>query len=63
MKNAKELIIISAGGQTIRLQTKDIPQIGRATQGVRVMRLKDNDRVASIALVGESEIEEAEVKE
>jgi DNA gyrase subunit A len=57
-ENAKELIIISAGGQTIRLQTKDIPQIGRATQGVRVMRLKDNDRVASIALVGESETEE-----
>jgi len=61
-ENAKELIIISAGGQTIRLQTKDIPQIGRATQGVRVMRLKDDDRVASIALVGESEIEEEEVK-
>jgi DNA gyrase subunit A len=61
-ENAKELIIISAGGQTIRLQTKDIPQIGRATQGVRVMRLKDDDRVASIALVGESEVEEEVVE-
>lgn len=53
-ENAKELIIISAGGQTIRLLSKDIPKIGRATQGVRVMRLKDDDRVASVALVGES---------
>ena len=48
-----EVIIISAQGQTIRLGLKDIPSLGRATQGVRIMRLNDNDRVVSLALVEE----------
>lgn len=47
----QELIIISAQGQTIRLALKDIPQLGRATQGVRIMRLNDKDSVVSLALV------------
>ncbi len=46
-----EVIIISTQGQTIRLGLKDIPQLGRATQGVRIMRLNDGDTVASLALV------------
>lgn len=51
---SQEIILISQQGQTIRLRTKDVPNIGRATQGVRIMRLKDDDRVASVALVNES---------
>ena len=47
----QEIIIISKKGQTIRLGMKDIPEIGRATQGVRVMRLKDGDSVVSMGLV------------
>ncbi len=47
----QEVILISIGGQTIRLGLKDIPELGRATQGVRIMRLNDNDQVASLALV------------
>lgn len=47
----QEIIIISRQGQTIRLGLKDVPAIGRATQGVRIMRLKDGDAVASIGLV------------
>ncbi|NDC94438.1 DNA gyrase subunit A, partial [bacterium] len=46
-----EVIIISVNGQTIRLGLKDIPELGRATQGVRIMRLNDGDAVASMALV------------
>jgi DNA gyrase subunit A len=46
-----EVIIISTQGQTIRLGLKDIPQLSRATQGVRIMRLNDGDTVASLALV------------
>jgi DNA gyrase subunit A len=46
-----EVIIISQQGQTIRLGIKDIPALGRATQGVRIMRLNDKDRVVSLALV------------
>jgi DNA gyrase subunit A len=61
--DGQEVIIISTQGQTIRLGLKDIPQLGRATQGVRIMRLNDGDSVASLALVdknAEGEIEEDE---
>lgn len=47
----QEIIIISTQGQTIRLGLKDISALGRATQGVRIMRLNDGDSVASLALV------------
>jgi DNA gyrase subunit A len=56
----QEVIIISANGQTIRLGLKNIPQLGRATQGVRIMRLNDRDRVVSLALVEKHEEVEEE---
>jgi DNA gyrase subunit A len=63
-KDSQEVILISASGQTIRLGIKDIPQLGRATQGVRIMRLNDKDRVASLALVDkEEEAETAAIEE
>jgi DNA gyrase subunit A len=52
-----EVIVISSLGQTIRLGLKNIPELGRATQGVRIMRLTEGDTVASLALVSEAEIE------
>jgi len=57
---SQEVIIVSSQGQTIRLGLNDIPELGRATQGVRIMRLNDNDEVVSLALVdaqGEDEVE------
>lgn len=64
-ETANEVIIISTQGQTIRLGLKDISELGRATQGVRIMRLNDGDTVASLALVdksieGEADSEESE---
>ena len=57
----QEVIIISHNGQTIRLGIKDIPALGRATQGVRIMRLNDGDEVVSLALVDKTEeVEEDE---
>jgi DNA gyrase subunit A len=53
----QEVIIISQQGQTIRLGLKDIPSLGRATQGVRIMRLNDKDQVVSLALVDKAELE------
>lgn len=50
---ASEVIMISNKGQTIRVGLKDIPSLGRTTQGVRVMRLGDDDSVASIGLIPE----------
>lgn len=58
--DGQEVIIISIQGQTIRLGLKDIPSLGRATQGVRIMRLNDGDSVASLALVDKVEDEEEE---
>ncbi|MCA9332376.1 DNA gyrase subunit A [Candidatus Saccharibacteria bacterium] len=57
----QEVIIISQQGQTIRLGLKDIPSLGRATQGVRIMRLNDGDRVVSLALV--DKVEESDEEE
>jgi DNA gyrase subunit A len=51
----QEVIIISGQGQTIRLGIKDIPKLGRATQGVRIMRLNGTDEVVSLALVDKSD--------
>ena len=59
----QEVIIISQQGQTIRLGLKDIPDLGRATQGVRIMRLNDGDEVVSLALVDKVEDEEEETEE
>jgi DNA gyrase subunit A len=48
----KDIIIISTGAQVIRLGLKNIPTIGRATQGVRLMRFKKaGDKVASVTIV------------
>lgn len=51
----QEVIIISSQGQTIRLGLKNIPALGRATQGVRIMRMNVGDSVVSLALVDKSE--------
>ena len=48
---AKEVIMMSTKGQAIRIAVKEIPTLGRATQGVRIMRLNDGDTVASIGVV------------
>jgi len=47
-----DAIIISEKGQVIRLPLKSVNQLGRATQGVRLMKFKiDDDKVASIAFI------------
>jgi DNA gyrase subunit A len=43
----EDLIVISRKGQVIRTATKSISLLGRATQGVRIMRLDPGDKVAS----------------
>jgi len=44
-----DLFLISASGQVIRVDPREISKVGRATQGVRVMRLSAGDKLASIA--------------
>ncbi|MCK9439283.1 DNA gyrase subunit A [Patescibacteria group bacterium] len=48
----KDLIIISEKGQVIRLPFKSVNELGRDTQGVRIMRFKnEEDKVASVTFV------------
>ena len=49
----EDLIVISRKGQVIRTSVKSISLLGRATQGVRIMRLEEDDKVASGACVGD----------
>lgn len=51
--DTKEIIVISASGQTIRLAISSISVLGRATQGVRIMSLGAGDLVASVGLVAD----------
>ena len=59
---SQEVIILSSQGQAIRLGIKDIPELSRATQGVRIMRINDGDEVVALALV-DKDIEEIEEEE
>ncbi len=52
VKDERDVIVISEKGQVIRFTSKTVPQLGRQTQGVRVMRFKaENDSVSSVTLV------------
>jgi DNA gyrase subunit A len=46
----EEFIAVSKKGQVIRTSIKEVPKLGRATQGVRIMRLDGSDEVASVVL-------------
>ena len=48
---ASEVIMMSNKGQAIRVAVKEIPTLGRAAQGVRIMRMNDGDSVASLGIV------------
>ena len=60
---ASEVIMMSSNGQAIRVAVKDIPTLGRATQGVRIMRMAEGDTVASIGIVLPEEKDEEEANE
>ncbi len=60
---AKEVIMMSSKGQAIRVAVKEIPTLGRATQGVRIMKMSDGDTVASIGIVLPEEKEESDTVE
>ncbi|HYG84231.1 MAG TPA: DNA gyrase subunit A [Verrucomicrobiae bacterium] len=57
---ANEVLMISTKGQAIRVGLKDIPLLGRTTQGVRIMRLGNEDNVASLGIIPEQEQPEIE---
>ena len=46
-----DLMIVNKSGITIRISVSDLRQMGRATQGVRIIKLRDNDSIAAVAKV------------
>jgi DNA gyrase subunit A len=46
-----EVLMITAGGKIQRLRARDISQVGRNTQGVRIIRLDEGDKLASLAVI------------
>jgi DNA gyrase subunit A len=46
-----ELLIITEGGMIIRTEANQLREMGRATQGVRLINLKDGDKVVAIEVI------------
>lgn len=51
VKSEDELMVVSKKGILIRMPVKNISIIGRNTQGVRIMKLSEGDRVVSVAMI------------
>lgn len=47
-EETEELVAMSQKGQVIRVKISEIPGLGRQTQGVRVMKLREGDKIASL---------------
>jgi len=55
IENQEDLIVISQKGQVIRTKLANVPKLGRDTQGVRIMKMKEGDKVAAVTcLSGEA---------
>ncbi len=56
VREEDQLLLVTEGGILIRMNVSEIRRIGRATQGVRLIRLDEGDRVVSVAITdGENE--------
>ncbi|WP_027367055.1 DNA gyrase subunit A [Desulfocurvibacter africanus] len=53
-ESKEEVILLTSGNKVIRLSSEDISVIGRATQGVRLVRMEEEDRVAAFDLIKDS---------
>jgi DNA gyrase subunit A len=60
VREHQELVFISQNGMVQRISVKDINTYGRASQGVKLMNIRDDDQVSAVALVVESESQDAE---
>ncbi len=50
-----DLMIVTKNGKIIRLESAEIRQAGRSTQGVRLVRMEDDDQVAAASVIPEAE--------
>ncbi|MBO5762618.1 MAG: DNA gyrase subunit A, partial [Lentisphaeria bacterium] len=58
--NSDELLMTTAEGQLVRIPASEIRTIGRNSVGVRIMNLKENDRITGVAKLVEVEAEKKE---
>jgi DNA gyrase subunit A len=56
VQDSDDLTIISANGQVLRAKVKDLRMAGRATKGVKLMGVKEGDRVVSLARTANAEL-------
>jgi DNA gyrase subunit A len=54
VRDGYQVMLISTGGTVIRMQVEEVKRLGRSTQGVIVMRLREGEQVSSLAPVVES---------
>ena len=52
--DSKDVMIITDSGMMIRIGTEQISQLGRVTQGVKLINLKDNQKVSTISIIDKS---------
>ena len=57
VKENTDLMIITKDGKMIRIESSEIRQAGRSTQGVRLVRLEEGDMVAAASVIPDSEEE------
>jgi DNA gyrase subunit A len=55
VREDSELMIVTRDGKMIRIDSGEIRQAGRSTQGVRLVRMEENDQVAAACLIPEAE--------
>jgi DNA gyrase subunit A len=55
VKEDSDLMIVTRDGKMIRIDSGEIRQAGRSTQGVRLVRMEENDQVAAACLIPEAE--------
>ena len=53
VRDSQQVMLISVNGTATRTSVNGISRMGRNTQGVTVMRMRDGDRLSSVALVAE----------
>ena len=61
VRDGYQVMLISTGGTVIRMPVEDVKRLGRSTQGVIVMRLREAEQVSALAPVVESEAPEDEI--
>jgi DNA gyrase subunit A len=61
VKEGDQVMLMSAGGMTVRIPVDEVSVIGRNTQGVRLMNIDADDRVTAVAKIASEDVAEEEV--